>query len=144
MKKDLKPSILGAIWFQALVPFIQLGVIVALTRDSGHSVSSRVLRTPLAQWLGKLSMCIYLVHLPILYYVTWILHGSAIKWPEIDCSQYESDDDRQVCEHELRTFDSVRRIPLWAMPIVWILSILFAVVLYYGVEEPGRKLFRAR
>ena len=64
----------------------QLSILVALTRDGGKSRASKALTTPLALWLGKISMNLYLVHVPVLYYVCWALHGGVNKPPAtFDC-----------------------------------------------------------
>lgn len=141
-------GILGAIWFQAIVPFTQLSIIISLTRDNNESKSSIFLSSNILQWFGKISMCIYLVHFPVIYYACWILHGSRVKWPdEFDCTTYESDNDdykQNECESDIKEWNSIRSIPLWCAPIVWCVSIFLSILLYYGVEEPARKLFRAK
>ena len=74
-------------WFQAINVFAQLDLIVALTRAKGSTLCSVVLRASVVQWLGELSMSIYLVHFPIIYYLCWILHGDPIAWPPSqDCA----------------------------------------------------------
>lgn len=53
----------------------QLTVVVALTRDGGVSLAGKALRTPLAQWLGRLSMALYLVHMPVIAYLCLAVSG---------------------------------------------------------------------
>ena len=141
-------SILGAVWLQALVPFIQLSIIISLTRDNGESYASSILRSEILQWFGKISMCIYLVHFPVMRYACWILNGGKVKWPnEMDCTVYDSNNDdykQNECESENKDFNSIRSIPLWCAPIVWCVSIILSVLLYYGVEEPARKGLRVK
>ena len=46
---------LAFIWLTAYLPFLELEVLVALTRDGATSSSSKFLRHPLCQWLGNVS-----------------------------------------------------------------------------------------
>jgi peptidoglycan/LPS O-acetylase OafA/YrhL len=135
----------GGVWYQAIVPFIQLELIVALTRDNGESVTSKVFRHSLFQWLGKLSLCIYLIHLPVMRYLLWIIHGARITWPdEMDCEEKYDEDDALLdkCEHDLNQFNSTRALPLWGMPIVWVVSLLLSWIVHHAIEEPARKCLR--
>lgn len=141
-------SILGSVWLQAIVPFIQLNIIISLTRDNNESQASKFLNTNILQWFGKISMCIYLVHFPVMKYACWILHGSKVNWPdELDCTTYDSNNDdykQRECESETNEWNSIRSIPLWCAPIVWCVSIILATMLYYGIEEPARKCLRVK
>lgn len=96
----------GTIWFQAVVPYSQMNIMVAMVRHaiipptvkSGDSsvVSSpskvilakpansisRFLRHPFMLWMGDLSMSIYLSHFPIAFYTIWAIRGkSRLIWP---------------------------------------------------------------
>jgi peptidoglycan/LPS O-acetylase OafA/YrhL len=129
-------SILGGIWLQAIAPFAQLTVVVALTRDDVGSRSAKLLRHPLLQFLGQISMTIYLVHWPLIFYLCAVLNGgAAISWPT--CS---GDDD--ACAHETKHFTRLRTLPAWGIPVVIGAALLLAVALFYGVEEPCRKALR--
>lgn len=67
-------GLLAGVWWQAIVPMLHLQVIIALTRDKGLSLASKALRTRLAQWLGKVSMAVYLVHMPVGQYLKWFFN----------------------------------------------------------------------
>ena len=137
-------GILGAVWFQAIVPFAQLELIVALTRDNGTSLAYRTLCTTVGRWLGERSMCIYLVHYPLIFYVSLAAYGKAVRWPdEFDCSKYDSSSaDRQHCVDELNKFSDARAMPLWGIAVVPVAAILLADIFYRFIEQPCRKMLR--
>jgi peptidoglycan/LPS O-acetylase OafA/YrhL len=74
-------GIFGSVWLQAAVPYGQLEIIVAFTRDNGQSLASKAMRTPLSLWLGELSMSIYLVHYLVIRYLCWAITGHSIAIP---------------------------------------------------------------
>jgi peptidoglycan/LPS O-acetylase OafA/YrhL len=137
-------GIVGAVWLQCIVPFAQLEVIVALTRDGGKSLASRALITPLGNWLGKLSMAIYLVHYPTMRYLCWIVNGTTLTWPSFDCSGYSShSQEYDNCEDRIERFNDAMLIPVWGIPVVAAVSMILAALLFYGIEEPARKALRS-
>lgn len=81
----MSPSLI--LYTKGWAAMTQLSILVALTRDGGKSLASHALRTPLALWLGKISMNLYLVHLPLLYYLAWIMNGGINTTPDapLDC-----------------------------------------------------------
>lgn len=139
---DVDATILGAWWYQAIVPFIQLEIIVGLTRlNDADSVVKTFLLHPYTQYLGKISVCIYLIHWVLIYYLCWSIEGAPLKWP----SSYECEDgpDHEQCVNKLDNFYNARKIPLWGIIVVAIMSLLASVVLYHLVEVPGRRLLKA-
>jgi peptidoglycan/LPS O-acetylase OafA/YrhL len=141
------PSILGGLWLQAIIPFSQLELIIGLTRDKGLSKPSQFFRTKLGAWLGKISMSLYLIHVPVLNYVLWSIYGSYGQWPDtFDCkSKYNSSNDDSKfneCEDNVRHFNVTHYLPVWAIPIVVVISVPLAWFIYTFVEEPCRKLIR--
>jgi len=139
-------NICGGFWLQGINPFLQLTVVVALARDRGSSHAAAFLRKPLLVWLGGISMCIYLLHHPLIFYVVWGKNGwKKEAWPsQFDCSDAYSSDDaiRSSCENEYRAFLKAELFPLWGLPIVFVSAIAGAWVLFHGVEEPCRKALR--
>lgn len=122
-------GILGAVWLQAIVPFSQLELIMALTLERGESVVAHVLRTPLARWLGTISMTIYLVHHPVIWYLCWTINkGAAVQWPPANAP-----------DSAYYTFMDQRTIPMWGVAVVPLITIPLACLVYYGYEEPLRK-----
>jgi hypothetical protein len=104
-------------------------------------------------------MSLYLVHHPVIYYVVWGhnclargLCGRPIHVPtEVECgATYGGDDDGggddaklEQCKHELHGYLRALVVPFWCIPIVIVVSISLAALLYHAVEEPGRRLLRA-
>lgn len=142
----VQTGILGAVWLQAIVPFSQLMVIVSITRDAGVSVPSQFLRSPLLSWLGNLSMCIYLIHYPVMQYVRLLLNGGKfVQWPSVyDCgSNYdEGSSEYDQCENTLDDFLDTRSIPVWSIPVCVVLSMGLAVLMYHLIEGPARKFLK--
>jgi peptidoglycan/LPS O-acetylase OafA/YrhL len=132
-------SILGGLWLQAIMPFVQLTVVVALTKDKASSLASRFLRHPTLMWLGKVSMAIYLVHHPTIYYVVWFhnCYTRGVCGP-VDVPTADDGND-----HVINAYLRDLTLPFWAVPIVVLISIPLAALLYYFVEEPGRKFLRS-
>eukprot|EP00455_Lapot_gusevi_P019571 TRINITY_DN2090_c0_g1_i1.p1 TRINITY_DN2090_c0_g1~~TRINITY_DN2090_c0_g1_i1.p1 ORF type:complete len:467 (+),score=112.92 TRINITY_DN2090_c0_g1_i1:96-1496(+) len=142
-KLAASPGVLGAVWFQALLPFAQLQVVVALTRDGGASRASRVLTTRLSQWLGQISMSIYLIHFLVMYYLCWAVHGSMLSYPDnMNCDSV-AEAQRASCKAAVEVISKAVTLPVWGIPVAAILSLLAAAILHYGVEEPARKALRA-
>ncbi len=69
-------------------------------------------------------------------------------WPNtFDCSSVNSSSESQAykdCVNALIAFYKARTMPAWGIPVVVGVSLVLAVVLYYVVEEPCRKTFRAK
>lgn len=131
-------SILGGVWYQAIVPFSQLEVVISLVNDNGESLVSKVLRTPFGLWLGKISMTIYLLHWCLIYYLCWIVQGEKRTWPSnLTCS---NNDD--ACIEEVDTFMQEGLIPIWGIPVVCVATLFLSQLIYTYYEEPIRKRFR--
>lgn len=137
--------IVANIWFGFLNVFAQLSVIVALVRCKGETIISKFLRHPFVQWLGELSMALYMVHWPCIFYACWLVKGSSISWPStLDCSdKYDHDDALEnSCQDEVDQFNQDRTLQYWFIPIIPIVSIGLASFLYYFIEEPVRLRFK--
>ena len=91
----------------------QLMIIVGLCLDGGQSMTARFFTTSPMQFLGRISMAYYLVH------------GTMIMW--INLGYYGPD------------FEGERGFPLWATPVMMILSVLSATFLTLCLEEPLRR-----
>ena len=128
-------ELFGAIILQALVPFAQLTVIVALTRDcSEGNTAFQFLTHWLTQWLGRISMTIYLVHYLFITYLEWyVYHWKVLPY----CNFYDEDAD---CDEQANALV----MPTWGIPAVIVLSMIAAPVIFYGFEEPVRKLLQVQ
>lgn len=138
-------NILGAIWLQALVPFCQLKFIVALTMSSPDSIMHRALTTRLAKFLGKLSMTIYLTHYLVIWYVEWGIYGfKSCPWPSGAQRQAENNNSAASADDEVQQqWNTARQLPLWGIPLVVAISLPIATLVYFGFEEPIRRLLRS-
>lgn len=133
--------------YTGLVAYAQLDVIVALTRDDGKSMASRALRTPLAKWLGKVSMSVYLIHIPLQQYLCWAVYGGGRLFlpAEMDCSKFaQGSTDREICEDNMTAYNDAKTTPIWGIPVVFFAGIILGSLIHYFVEEPARRLLRAR
>jgi peptidoglycan/LPS O-acetylase OafA/YrhL len=142
-------GIFAFIWLQAIIAFAQLELIVGLTRDSGVSTAAQFFRTRWCLWFGKISMSLYLIHYPVIYYILWIINGSFFEWPRtLDCENYyrknnnKNEENIDECEKKVHHFNETHMLPVWAIPIVPCVAIPLAAVVYYCVEEPCRKAIR--
>ena len=56
-------------------PLLALGALITVAVVLGSPRATRLLSTPLAEWLGRVSFSLYLVHLPIVVVVSRTLTG---------------------------------------------------------------------
>ena len=102
--------------------YVQLMIIVGLCFDEGKSSSSKLFQSPLMQFLGRISMSLYLIHCPLIYWIKVALFGEmglAVvgKEPEVP-------------------------FPPWpAIPVHILTSLLSATLLTIFLEEPARRFF---
>ena len=126
----------SALWMQCGIVWFAMHFIVSLTFDEGTSRISNLLTSRVALQCGRISYAVYLVHEPFRQYLCWMNYG-AITRPTCD---WELDDEQ--CKDEWREYGDLRRIPMWCVPVVWIVSISVSLVLNRWVEEPVRKRLR--
>ncbi len=100
--------------------YLQLIIIMGLCLDGGKSWTARLFCTKVMQFLGRISMALYLVHLPLAFWLNVIIFGPEPVW-----------ENGQKPEGQ--------KMPLWAIPIHVIISLIFGVLLTILVEEPARK-----
>merc|ERR1711973_969178 len=92
------PSGEGAFYItllQSVVAWWAMEFIISLTFED-ESVVSKLLSSKLAVYLGRISYGVYLIHLPVHQYISYIAYG-------------ESDN---------------MYIPIWCIPIMWIISVI--------------------
>jgi peptidoglycan/LPS O-acetylase OafA/YrhL len=65
---------LTLVWERYGLNYLQLMVVVGLTADGGRSLLGRLLRWRVASFLGRISMSLYLLHVPVLYYAMAAQH----------------------------------------------------------------------
>ncbi len=124
---------------------VQLNIIVALTRDGRLSLASRALGTRLAQWLGRVSMDVYLVHWPIIAYTALALHRSRFE-ALLDCYGAADLKGKEPEHYDkcLQAMAEAKRFPPWGVCVVLPLALAAGEVLYRIIEEPARRLLRSR
>ena len=140
-------SALGEFWFQGIVAFAQLELVVALTRDGGATRVSKWFRTSVGNWLGDRSMAIYLVHWPLLGYLCFMIYGKPLPYPRHyigKCEDYhKGSDEYKHCEHVSDEWLYNNFVPAWGIPVILVWVLILADLTHRYVEEPCRKLFRS-
>ena len=101
-------------------------MIVGLCLDGGRSLFSKFYKTRIMQFLGRISMSLYLVHEPIIYYINWVYFGS-VKWLK--------DEDSPT---NFAKPDYVK-MPTQYVPVHICISLLAGIFLTLCIEEPARK-----
>ena len=111
-------------YLQFALVYVQLMVIVGLCMDNGKSMITKFFNTKLMQFLGRISMALYLIHEPIIFYIRLCFYGV---W------NWESEFGPQPPPPS----------PAWTIPIHMGISILLASFLTIFIEEPGRKMLKS-
>lgn len=101
--------------------YLQLMITVGLCLDGGRSFTSRFFSTRLMQFLGRISMSLYLVHEPVIFYIDLCVYGPFLG--PIPPEPW-------------------RRMPTWAIPIHIAVSLVLGTALTLLLEEPARKGLR--
>ena len=79
---------IACVWFKYAIPgmymqvtacYLQLMIIVGLCLDAGKSITCRFFKTKLMQFLGRISMALYLIHEPLIYWLKLIIFGP-VEW----------------------------------------------------------------
>ena len=106
------------VWFYyygpMLVPQIQLMIIVGLCLDNGKSWTGQILKQKLFQFLGRISMSLYLVHANVIFCTNTMLYYS---WTDVKKSN--------------SFLKNVGNIPMHV-----IISLIAATILTVFIEEP--------
>lgn len=100
--------------------YMQLMIIVGLCLDGTKSLTGRFFNTKVMQFLGRISMSLYLVHIPLMKWIEFLIHGT-VEWSEGKQEDIE--------------------FPAWALPVHVAISVAFAVLITIFFEEPARKIF---
>ena len=104
-----------------LVCYLQLMIIVGLCLDSGKSWTGQFFKTKIMQFFGRISMSLYLIHEPLINWLKLIIHGP-IEW----------EDGK----------NPGLKMPVWAIPIHLVISIIFGALLTLFIEEPARNILK--
>ena len=115
-------------FLQTFLPHLQLIIVIGLCMDGGESFVSRFLRTKLMQFLGRISLSLYLLH--------WALMGFVIL--AINGGQY-FDSSAEV----LATYGSGKlKVPFGAPAIHIIISPIVCFIVTKYFEEPITKMLK--
>ena len=98
-------------------------IIVGLCLDDDNSFTSRFFNTKVMQFLGRISMSLYLFHLPLIFYISgFVAYGQ-----------------ENLDKEEFRFVN-----PAWTIPIYFLLTLLFGTILTwrYGRMKQGVKLVK--
>ena len=145
----------GAVYLQAFAPMAQLALISALARGGqgrgegqgprGRCRCKSLLSSAPAQWLGKLSLAIYVVHFPIMNTFTWAVAGQLPVDVELRCESAFQPGTlaRKRCEDARAEYFAARALPVWAILPAFVASLVLAWTVYQLVEAPCRARLRA-
>lgn len=100
---------------------IMIIMITSLALDGGKSRTAKICRHALPQFLGKISMSLYLIHFPIIKYFC-SFNTNIDNWPNFD--------------HEQQ--------PSWGIFIVVPISLLAAYILERFIEVPCQRFLRTK
>ena len=162
------------LWYQAVDPFIYLTLLVAVTKDGGRSLTSRILRTRVCQFLGKISMAIYLVHMPCIGFFKlmvegpiWsisanayrcrMLHGGPAALPAgaldggagtLAAVRGGASAARIACETARAALeenhDERKYLPALGIGVVPVMAVAAGYLIFIGFEEPLRRYLRKK
>ena len=100
---------------------LQAMIIVGMCLDSSKSYTTRFFKTRLMQFLGQISMALYLSHTIVINVIKLFIYGPvALK----------------TGEHS-----PIPKMPPWAIPIHLAISLILSILLTFYIEEPTRKFF---
>ena len=154
------------LWYQAIDPFVYLTLIVAVTRDGGKSVTSRLMRTRVCQFLGRVSMAVYLVHMSCIGYLKlmvegpiwsisgtqfscWLLHGGPVELPDNAVPFVNGvSPERIACEAARTIYEDNHKerqyLPAWGIGVVPVMAIIAGYLILILFEEPLRRMLRKK
>ena len=96
-------------------------IIVGLCLDSGKSWTGRFFKTRIMQYLGRISMSLYLIHGLMINWLKLIIYG-VVDWNDGENPEL--------------------KMPVWAIPIHLVISLIFGVLMTLCIEDPSRKFLK--
>ena len=112
-------------YLQFALVYVQLMVIVSLCMDNGRSMITKFFNTKLMQFCGRISMALYLIHEPVIFYIRLCFYG-VWYWPESEFGP-----------------QSPPPSPAWTILYHMVISIILASLLTIFIEEPVRKMLKS-
>ena len=111
----------GSWWMKGVFPYVMLVIIVGLsvTSQEANPYTQRLLGWPVFLVLGRIALPLYLVHEPIMQYISWAARPD-------------------------QAWSFNMPMPLWGVAIVLPVSLVLATLLERTIETPARNFIRAR
>ena len=103
---------------------LQLMIIVGLCFDQNQSWTSKFFNSSLMQFFGKISMALYLVHLPLIDWIKLVINGP-VQW-------------------ENGRIQNQVFYPFYCIFIHLVLSLIFASILTLFLEEPVKNCLQKK
>ncbi len=76
-------------------------------------------------------MPLYLVHEPLIFCISLVVNGPIYEWP-----------DKDATAEEKIAFNLKKQMPVWGIPIHFVIALLFGTLLTYLVETPAKNFLR--
>ncbi len=76
-------------------------------------------------------MALYLVHEPLIFFICLVIFGPQYDWPGKDATMEEKEE-----------FKLKKLMPVWGVPIHFVIALLFGTLLTYLVEIPAKNWLR--
>ena len=113
--------------FHSIIQFVlvhsQLTLIIGLCKDDGYSLTSRVLRSPVLQFLGKISLSLFITHWTIIGYISLAINGIDNCGSENDISLFPG-------------WDICAALPNWSPLLTMVVAPVVAFLITRYVERP--------
>ena len=127
--KLLSQLVEGSQFFlQFLAVHSQLTIIIGLCMDGGYSLTSKFLRTKFMQFLGRISLSLYLIHWPLIGYIVLAMNG-----------KQNFDNMGEIFDAYV---DGEIFLPAWSPVILIIISPVVAFIVTKYFEEPIAKVLK--
>ena len=130
-------------------------VVILVGLDlSANSVTAKFCLQPACQWLGKISMALYLCHMPVCQWLVLLCngptewtHGGKIgpRWEDFHsfhraCRRFKK--LHGVADPDCAAWSDAHHLGAWSVPLVTLLSIVVAACLEKYFETPARLWIR--
>ena len=109
-------------YLQFTMVHTQLMIILGLCWDKKESLTSKIFCSKAMQFFGRISMSLYLVHEPLIFYIQLCFYGN-LNW--------EDNKGKPPLPS-----------PIWTVPIHITLSLILGIFITIFIEEPARKKFK--
>lgn len=147
------PELYVNMWWMALVPFSHLTLVVGLTRccagpGAAAPLVYQALATPFAQWLGKVSLGVYLVHEPLIDWLAVLTAARSSSSPPDYMQQLwacaGAGRRTGTCDPDCALLAYAGKFlpKTWGIAVVVSLALALGELLYRCVEEPARRRLR--